>query len=316
MLTHGFRWATDINNEDFERVQRHFRNIKLDEVAKDQDVQNIANLLMRKFVSHEGLHPSQHADILDGGTAAHPDFSISPEESDASYRCEIILLREGSIAMANHYTASGYNATPHQLNDMGATRPSEPLVNNAATYRTSATSTYPARMATSQEVYDESQLHPQSPTSNISGFVAHPMMSHEAYGASLYPQPLTPNISDFVAHPMMSHEAYGASLYPQPPTPNISDFVAHPMMSHEAYGASLYPQPPTPNISDYVAYPLALCNISRYCGNSDGITDPNVYQPTFDRSVETQENQAACSEINAFAFPNRTSSCQARYPIC
>ena len=262
MLTHGFRWATDINNEDFERVQRHFRNIKLDEVAKDQDVQNIANLLMRKFVSHEGLHPSQHADILDGGTAAHPDFSISPEESDASYRCEIILLREGSIAMANHYTASGYNATPHQLNDMGATRPSEPLVNNAATYRTSATSTYPARMATSQEVYDESQLHPQSPTSNISGF------------------------------------------------------VAHPMMSHEAYGASLYPQPPTPNISDYVAYPLALCNISRYCGNSDGITDPNVYQPTFDRSVETQENQAACSEINAFAFPNRTSSCQARYPIC
>ncbi len=289
MLTHGFRWATDINNEDFERVQRHFRNIKLDEVAKDQDVQNIANLLMRKFVSHEGLHPSQHADILDGGTAAHPDFSISPEESDASYRCEIILLREGSIAMANHYTASGYNATPHQLNDMGATRPSEPLVNNAATYRTSATSTYPARMATSQEVYDESQLHPQSPTSNISGFVA---------------------------HPMMSHEAYGASLYPQPPTPNISDFVAHPMMSHEAYGASLYPQPPTPNISDYVAYPLALCNISRYCGNSDGITDPNVYQPTFDRSVETQENQAACSEINAFAFPNRTSSCQARYPIC
>ncbi len=65
----------------------------------------------------------------------------------------------------------------------------------------------------SYEAYDELQLYSQFLTSNILNFVAHSIISHEAYDASHYSQSLTSNILDFVAHSIISYEAYGASLY-------------------------------------------------------------------------------------------------------
>ena len=222
------------------------------------------------------------------------------------------------------------------------------LANNTAIYCISEISTNSARITTSQKVYNKLQLYLQRCSiSNLSKFVAYLIISRKVYSKlqfyfqvstsnilnyivysiisrkvynklQLYFQTSTSNISDYIVYSIISRKAYNESqLYFQVSISNISDYVVYSIISRKAYSElQLYFQVSTSNISDYAAYLLTFYNISKYCENSDNITDSNIYQSIFDCSLETQDDQVVCNKINIFVFFNCTSFYQASYSIC